>query len=165
MWPSGRKSNRSTRRLSRQDSGRPLCALELGVDDDVIAARTDSLGARLNIQIAITKVPGDLDDQYNSFLDVEVVAPDDLRNGGVVIKLGNEMLRPKRLPSNLFQFRNGAGEDRCVLDCIASLKNGADLLWIETGKPHIVQIGGIVKRIRAVIPDAKLAYYNTSSFN
>ena len=44
----------------------------------------------------------------------------------------------------------GTGEDRCVLDCIASLRNGADLLWIETEKPHIEQIAGMVDRIRAV---------------
>jgi isocitrate lyase len=61
-------------------------------------------------------------------------------------------MRPKRLPSNLYQFRPGTGEDRCVLDCITSLQNGADLLWIETEKPHIGQIGGMVSRIREVIP-------------
>jgi isocitrate lyase len=31
-----------------------------------------------------------------------------------------------------------------VLDCITSLQNGADLLWIETEKPHIGQIAGMV---------------------
>ena len=45
--------------------------LELGVDDGVIVARTDSLGAGLTKQIAITHEVGDLGDQYNSFLDVE----------------------------------------------------------------------------------------------
>jgi isocitrate lyase len=74
-------------------------------------------------------------------------------------------MRPKRLPSNLYQFRSGTGEDRCVLDCITSLQNGADLLWIETEKPHIAQIGGMVDRIRAVIPNAKLVYNNSPSFN
>ena len=54
-------------------------------------------------------------------------------------------MRPKRLPSNLYQFRPGTGEDRCVLDCITSLQNGADLLWIETEKPHIAQIAGMVE--------------------
>jgi len=75
------------------------------------------------------------------------------------------LLRPKRLPSNLYQFRSGTGEDRCVLDCITSLQNGADLLWIETEKPHIGQIGGMVDRIREVIPNAKLVYNNSPSFN
>ena len=44
--------------------------LELGVDDGVIVARTDSLGAGLTKQIAVTREKGDLGDQYNSFLDV-----------------------------------------------------------------------------------------------
>ena len=52
-----------------------------------------------------------------------------------------------------------------MLDCIASLQNGADLLWIETEKPHIAQIAGMVDRIRAVVPDAKLVYNNSPSFN
>jgi isocitrate lyase len=49
--------------------------LELGVDDGVIVARTDSLGAGLTKQIAVTNEPGDLGDQYNSFLDVEELHP------------------------------------------------------------------------------------------
>jgi isocitrate lyase len=52
-----------------------------------------------------------------------------------------------------------------VLDSITSLQNGADLLWIETEKPHIGQIGGMVRRIREVIPNAKLVYNNSPSFN
>ena len=139
--------------------------LELGVDDGVIVARTDSLGAGLTKQIAVTHEPGDLGDQYNSFLDCEEVDLADMNNGDVVINRNGKLLRPKRLPSNLFQFRKGTGEDRCVLDCITSLQNGADLLWIETEKPHIGQIGGMVDRIREVIPDAKLVYNNSPSFN
>ncbi len=83
----------------------------------------------------------------------------------MIINRDGKLLRPKRLPSNLFQFRAGTGEDRCVLDCITSLQNGADLLWIETEKPHIEQIAGMVDRIREVIPNAKLAYNNSPSFN
>jgi len=139
--------------------------LELGVDDGIIVARTDSLGAGLTKQIAVTNTPGDLGDQYNSFLDCEELSADQLGNGDVVIKRDGKLLRPKRLPSNLFQFRAGTGEARCVLDCITSLQNGADLLWIETEKPHIAQIGGMVKEIRKVIPNAKLVYNNSPSFN
>ena len=40
-----------------------------------------------------------------------------------------------------------------MLDCITSLQNGADLLWIETEKPHIEQIAGMVDRIREVVPE------------
>ncbi|HEF5869692.1 TPA: isocitrate lyase [Burkholderia cenocepacia] len=139
--------------------------LELGVDDGIIVARTDSLGAGLTKQIAVTNRPGDLGDQYNSFLDCEELSADQLGNGDVVIKRDGKLLRPKRLPSNLFQFRAGTGEARCVLDCITSLQNGADLLWIETEKPHIAQIGGMVSEIRKVIPNAKLVYNNSPSFN
>ena len=50
--------------------------LELGVDDGIIVARTDSLGAGLTKQIAVSREPGDLGDQYNSFLDCEEVVSD-----------------------------------------------------------------------------------------
>ena len=139
--------------------------LELGVDEGVIVARTDSLGAGLTKQIAVTQEPGDLGDQYNSFLDCEEVSVEDMNNGDLVINRSGKLLRPKRLASNLFQFRPGTGEDRCVLDCITSLQNGADLLWIETEKPHVSQIAGMVNRIREVIPNAKLVYNNSPSFN
>ena len=139
--------------------------LELGVDDGIIVTRTDSLGAGLTKQIAVSHTPGDLGDQYNSFLDCEEVTPDAAHNGDVIINRGGKLLRPKRLPSNLYQFRAGTGEDRCVLDSITSLQNGADLLWIETEKPHVSQIAGMMDRIRAVIPNAKLAYNNSPSFN
>ncbi|WP_226017243.1 isocitrate lyase [Novosphingobium sp. FKTRR1] len=139
--------------------------LELGVDDGVIVARTDSLGAGLTKQIAFVKEPGDIADQYNSYLDVEEVDLTQIGHGDVIISRDGKLLKPKRLPSNLFQFRAGTGEDRCVLDCIHALQNGADLLWIETEKPHIGQIGGMVNRIREVIPNAKLVYNNSPSFN
>ncbi|ROT95242.1 isocitrate lyase [Altererythrobacter sp. FM1] len=139
--------------------------LELGVEDGIIVARTDSLGAGLTKQIAYSTEAGDLGDQYNSFLDCDEVAAEQIGNGDVLITRNGKLLRPKRLPSNLYQFRSGTGEDRCVLDCITALQNGADLLWIETEKPHIGQIGGMVSRIREVIPNAKLVYNNSPSFN
>lgn len=139
--------------------------LELGVEDGIIVTRTDSLGAGLTKQIAVSKAPGDLGDQYNSYLDCEEIDPATAQNGDVVLNRDGKLLRPKRLPSNLFQFRAGSGEDRCVMDCIASLQNGADLLWIETEKPHIEQIASMVDRIREVVPNAKLVYNNSPSFN
>ena len=139
--------------------------LELGVEDGIIVTRTDSLGAGLTKQIAVSNEPGDLGDQYNAFLDCEEIDPATARNGDVIINRDGKMMRPKRLPSNLFQFKAGSGEDRCVLDSITSLQNGADLLWIETEKPHIEQIAGMVDRIRAVVPNAKLCYNNSPSFN
>ena len=139
--------------------------LELGVDNGVIVARTDSLGAGLTKQIAITNEEGDLGDQYNSFLDVDDITNENMKHGDVMISQQGKVVRPKRLPSNLYQFREGTGEERCILDSITSLQNGADLIWIETEKPHIGQIGGMMKKIRKVIPNAKLVYNNSPSFN
>ena len=139
--------------------------LELGVDDGIIVARTDSLGAGLTKQIAITNEQGDLGDQYNSFLDVEEINEKNMNHGDVMISQNGKIVRPKRLPSNLYQFRKGTGEERCILDSITSLQNGADLIWIETEKPHIGQIGKMMKEIRKIIPNAKLVYNNSPSFN
>ncbi|PRY93786.1 isocitrate lyase [Hasllibacter halocynthiae] len=139
--------------------------LELGVEDGVIVTRTDSLGAGLTKQIAVSGEPGDLGDRYNSFLDFEEVSPGEIGPNDVVMHRDGKIVRPRRLPSNLFQFREGTGEDRCVLDSIASLEAGADLLWIETEKPHVEQIAGMMDRIREVVPNAKLVYNNSPSFN
>ena len=139
--------------------------LELGVEDGVIVTRTDSLGAGLTKQIAVSHKPGDLGDQYNAFLDCEEVTAETTRPGDVIINRDGKLMRPKRLPSNLFQFRPGTGVDRCVLDSVASLQNGADLLWIETEKPHVGQIAEMMDRVREVIPNAKLVYNNSPSFN
>ena len=139
--------------------------LELGVDNGVIVARTDSLGAGLTQRIAITHEVGDLGDQYNSFLDVEELDPDKLNHGDVLINKNGKVVRPKRLPSNLYRFKEGTGEARCILDSITSLQNGADLIWIETEKPHIGQISAMMDEIKKVVPNAKLVYNNSPSFN
>ncbi len=139
--------------------------LELGVDDGIIVARTDSLGAGLTKQIAITNEEGDLGDQYNSFLDVEEINDNNMNHGDVMISQNGKIVRPKRLPSNLYKFRKGTGEARCILDSITSLQNGADLIWIETEKPHIGQIAAMMNEIKKVIPNAKLVYNNSPSFN
>ena len=139
--------------------------LELGVEDGVIVARTDSLGAGLTKQIAITHEVGDLGDQYNSFLDVEELDNSEMNHGDVLINQNGRVVRPKRLPSNLYQFRKDTGEERCILDSITSLQNGADLIWIETEKPHVGQIGEMMDEIRKVVPNAKLVYNNSPSFN
>ena len=139
--------------------------LELGVDDGVIVARTDSLGAGLTAKIAITKEVGDLGDQYNSFLDTEEVNETDIKHGDVMINQHGKIVRPKRLPSNLYKFKEGTGEARCILDSITSLQSGADLIWIETEKPHIGQIAEMMNEIKKVVPNAKLVYNNSPSFN
>ena len=139
--------------------------LELGVDDGVIVARTDSLGAGLTKQIAVTNEAGDIGDQYNSFLDVEEMTAETMNHGDVLINQNGKLVRPKRLPSNLYQFKKGTGEARCILDSITSLQNGADLIWIETERPHIGQIGAMMDEIKKVVPNAKLVYNNSPSFN
>lgn len=140
--------------------------LELGVPNGIIVARTDSLGAGLTQKIPVSTQAGDLASKYNAFLDVEpVMSADDVNEGDVILKQNGALVRPVRLPNGLYRFKAGTGEARCVLDCITSLQNGADLLWIETEKPHVGQIGGMVNEIRKVIPNAKLVYNNSPSFN
>ena len=140
--------------------------LELGVDDGVIVARTDSLGAGLTQKIPVSTSEGDLASQYNAFLQTTPVnSVADLNEGDLVLKQNGELVKPERLPNGLFRFKPDTGVARCVLDCITSLQNGADLLWIETEKPHVGQIGNMVNQIREVIPNAKLVYNNSPSFN
>ncbi|MFG9942947.1 isocitrate lyase [Pseudomonas aeruginosa] len=139
--------------------------LELGVDDGVIVARTDSLGAGLTKQIAVTNEPGDLGDLYNSFLDCEEISEAELGNGDVVIKREGKLLRPKRLGFQPVPVPQGApGEIFCVLDGHLAAKRRRPA-WIETEKPHVGQIKAMVDRIREVIPNAKLVYNNSPSFN
>lgn len=140
--------------------------LELGVDNGVIVARTDSLGAGLTQKIPVSNRTGDLASQYNDFLDTTPVnSVADLNEGDMVLRQNGQLVKPVRLPNGLFKFKDNTGEQRCVLDCITSLQNGADLLWIETEKPHVQQIGGMVNEIRKVVPNAKLVYNNSPSFN
>jgi len=140
--------------------------LELGVDDGVIVARTDSLGAGLTQKIPVSQSPGDLAEQYNNFIAGEKVESiDQIQTGDLVIKNADGLIKPERLPNGLVRFKENTGIDRVVLDCITSLQNGADLLWIETEKPHLGQIANMVNKIREVIPNAKLVYNNSPSFN
>ena len=139
--------------------------LELGIDNGVIVARTDSQGAGLTKEIAVVKEPGDQGDIYNSYLDVEEIDVADMAEGDVCFNRDGKLVRPKRLPSGLYQFRQGTGEDRCVFDCIEAINAGADLLWIETEKPHIGQIKEMMDGVREVHPNAKLVYNNSPSFN
>ena len=64
--------------------------MELGVEDGIIVARTDSLGAGLTKQIAYSREPGDIGDQYNSFLDCEEVDAAALAHGDVLIARGRQ---------------------------------------------------------------------------
>ncbi|MEM7321558.1 MAG: isocitrate lyase [Actinomycetota bacterium] len=139
--------------------------LELGVDDGIIVARTDSLGAGLTQKIPVSTEAGDLASQYLAFLDTQPVTLDEVNDGEVVLKRDGQLVRPIRMPNGLYKFKDGSGFDRVVLDCITSLQNGADLLWIETEKPHVGQIKGMVDAVREAVPNAKLVYNNSPSFN
>ncbi len=140
---------------------------ELGVEDGVIVARTDSLGAGLTEKIPVSNRPGDEAAEYIKWIETEIVtATNPLGNGDVAIQLDGALHKPTRLPNGLYRFKDGSGEDRVVEDCIAALRDGgADLLWIETDTPNVAQIAAMVNRVKAAVPHAKLAYNNSPSFN
>ncbi len=140
---------------------------ELGVPDGVIVARTDSLGAGLTQKIPVSQQPGDLASEYIKWLKTEPVdAANPLHDGEVAIKVGGQLVRPVRLANGLFAFKEGSGRARVIEDCIANLtEGGADLLWIETDTPNVKEIASMVAAIRKVVPNAKLTYNNSPSFN
>ncbi|CAM1344511.1 isocitrate lyase [Tenacibaculum amylolyticum] len=139
--------------------------LELGVEEGVIVARTDSEGAGLTQKLPVSQESGDLASQYLDFVECEEVSIDEVSNNEVLLKREGKLVRPVRLANGLYKFREGTNIDRVVLDCITSLQNGADLLWIETPTPHVGQIASMVNRVREVVPNAKLVYNNSPSFN
>lgn len=139
--------------------------LELGVEDGIIVARTDSEGASLTQKLPVSQSEGDLASQYLDFVEAYPIKLEDADNNDVLIKRNGQLMKPVRLPNGLYRFKEGSNIDRVVLDCITSLENGADLLWIETPIPHVGEIAHMVNRIREVVPNAKLAYNNSPSFN
>ena len=139
--------------------------LELGVDDGVIVARTDSEGAGLTQKLPVSQEPGDLASQYLAFIEADEIDINDAKEDDVFLKRDGKLVRPVRLPNGLYKFRDGTNIDRVVLDCITSLQNGADLLWIETPTPNVKQIAHMVNRVKEVVPNAKLVYNNSPSFN
>ena len=139
--------------------------LELGVDDGVIVARTDSEGAGLTQKLPVSLEPGDLASKYLAFVEAEDIAINDAKEDDVLLKRDGKLVRPVRLANGLYKFKDNSNIDRVVLDCISSLQNGADLLWIETATPNVGQIAHMVNRIKEVVPHAKLVYNNSPSFN
>ena len=139
--------------------------LELGIDDGIIVARTDSEGAGLTQKLPVSKEPGDLASKYLAFVEAEPINISEAKEDDVLLKRDGELVRPVRLSNGLYKFKEGSNIDRVVLDCITSLQNGADLLWIETPTPNVAQIANMVNRVKKVVPDAKLVYNNSPSFN
>ncbi len=125
----------------------------------------DSEGAGLTKEIAVVNEPGDQGDRYNSYLDCEEIDVSEMAEGDVCINRGGKLLRPKRLASGLYQFREGTGPERCVFDSVEALRAGADLIWIETATPSVADIKAMMDGVRKEIPDAKLVYNNSPSFN
>ncbi|KFI30519.1 isocitrate lyase [Haematobacter massiliensis] len=140
---------------------------ELGVDEGVIVARTDSLGAGLTQKLPVSQHPGDLASEYLKWVEVESVAEGNLPADGEVLMVSEgKLVKPVRLPNGLYKFKDGSGRSRVVEDCIASLNDGgADLIWIETDTPNVAEIAGMVADIRKKAPHAKLTYNNSPSFN
>ena len=131
--------------------------LELGVEDGVIVARTDSLGAGLTQKIPVSKTPGDLADKYNGFLEtVPVNSLEELKEGETLIHKEGKLFKTVRMPNGLYRFRDDSNSERVILDCITSLQSGADLLWIETAVPNLKQISSLVNAIRTQVNKKQL---------
>lgn len=140
---------------------------ELGVDDGVIVARTDSLGAGLTQKIPVSNEAGDLASEYIKWIETEeITAANPLKDGEVALMRDGKVTRPVRMPNGLYKFQDNTGRERVIEDCISSLtEGGADLLWIETATPNVDDIASMVNAVREVVPNAKLAYNNSPSFN
>ena len=96
--------------------------LELGVENGVIVARTDSLGAGLTQKIPVSKTPGDLADQYNGFLEtVPVNSLEELKEGETLIHKEGKLFKTVRMPNGLYKFRDDSNEKRVILDCPAAM--------------------------------------------
>jgi isocitrate lyase len=109
--------------------------LELGVDDGIIVARTDSLGGPDQAD-RLRPRAGRLGDQYNSFLDCEEVdrQPRPRRRADHPRR---QAAAPEAPAFEPLPVPSGNRRGPLRARCITSLQNGADLLWIETEKPHI----------------------------
>ncbi len=140
---------------------------ELGVEDGVIVARTDSLGAGLTQKVPVSQEPGDLAAEYIKWLKTEPITDaNPIRDGELALYRGGEFVKPVRLPNGLFPFKENTGRARVIEDCVANLtQGGADLLWIETDTPNVDEIASMVAEIREKAPGAKLTYNNSPSFN
>ena len=87
--------------------------LELGIDNGIIVARTDSLGASLTQKVPVSQTPGDLASQYNAFLETTPInGVDDLNEGDTAMKINGQLCKPTRLENGLYQFREGTEKDR-----------------------------------------------------
>ena len=71
--------------------------LELGVEEGIIVARTDSEGASLTQKLPVSMEPGDLASQYLDFVVAEEVTLDEVNDNDVLLKRNGKLVRPKRM--------------------------------------------------------------------
>ncbi len=144
-----------------------LALEEMGVDAGVIVARTDSLGAGLTQKVPVSQHPGDLAAEYIKWLRTEPISDaNPMQEGELALFQNGQFVKPARMPNGLFPFKEGTGRARVIEDCIVNLtQGGADMLWIETDTLNVDEIAGMVNEIRKVVPNAKLTYNNSPSFN
>ena len=115
-------------------------------------ARTDSLGAGLTQKLPVSRTAGDLASQYNNFLEtMPVNSIADLEEGESLVTKGGKLYKTVRMPNGLYKFREDSNQARVILDCVTSLRNGADLLWIETATPDLKKISSLVNAVRAQV--------------
>ena len=115
-------------------------------------ARTDSLGAGLTQKLPVSRTAGDLASQYNNFLETRPVnSIADLEEGESLVTKGGKLYKTVRMPNGLYKFREDSNQARVILDCVTSLRNGADLLWIETATPDLKKISSLVNAVRAQV--------------
>lgn len=124
-----------------------------------------TLKVLLTQKLPVSKAPGDLASKYLAFVEAEEIDINEAKEDDVLLKRDGKLVRPVRLANGLYKFRDGTNIDRVVLDCITSLQNGADLLWIETPTPNVSQIAIMMNRVKQVVSNAKLVYNNSPSFN
>ena len=95
---------------------------ELGVDEGVIVARTDSLGAGLTQKVPVSQEPGDLASDYIKWLKTEAITEGNpILPGELALYRDGRFEKPVRMPNGLFAFQEGTGRARVIEDCIASL--------------------------------------------
>ena len=109
--------------------------LELGIDNGIIVARTDSLGAGLTQKVPVSIQAGDLGSKYNDFLDTEVIEDvSELQDGDITIRANGKLAKPKRLDNGLYAFKedtDASPEMNLISLHPALIKLAEDLLGCE----------------------------------
>lgn len=79
----------------------------------------------------------DLASQHFAFFKAEEITNQNAKEDDVLFKRDDKLIRPIRLTNGLYKFKEGSNIDHVILDCVNSLQNSADLLWIETPTPNV----------------------------